>query len=468
LIRIIAAILVLSVTPAVLTIWIGGSADDDCDGIAADAHGYLYLACHSDSADFPGAPKARANSPDFDVYVLKVDPRNGSTLYTTRIGGSSYDGAFRIRIDSTGSAFVVGFTKSRDFPTTADAVQPQFGGGDSDAFLVKVNPEGRVVYSTFLGGSAADQGNALAVDAAGNVYVAGTTWSADFPQVAARFGPGGASDAFIATLRPDTKRVASYIIGGIGDEKLTGIAVGQRGLFAVGYTHSHDFPEFGGVRRGLAGNSDAFLVGLQLPKFDLTWATLFGGSGDDSGWGVAVDQGGNPVIAGNTDSDDLDTTPRAFQRRRRGGSDSFIARFDATALALRSATYFGGSGNDSSGYDGDDITVDDEGNAWFVGMTASRDLPVRGAVQRSFAGGELDGFVAGISPRGSLLQSTYFGGPDRDLLEGVVLTRTRTLYASGVTASHEFMRPAAHPRGAYHGGRFDAFLVGVAAPRSNR
>jgi beta-propeller repeat-containing protein len=153
----------------------GGSDVDDCDGIAVDADGYIYLACHSTSDDFPGS-KQRDNSQDadrMDAYVSKIDPLAEKVIYTTRLGGSKWDGAIRIEVDQHSNAYVVGFTESSDFPTTSNALQREYIGGKSDAFLVKLKADGEIEYSTFFGGSDADQGNALALDKAGNVYLAG-------------------------------------------------------------------------------------------------------------------------------------------------------------------------------------------------------------------------------------------------------------------------------------------------------
>ena len=124
---------------------------DDCDDVAADTRS-LYFACHSTHA--PGV--APANPPNMDAWVAKLDRHSGKILYLTRLGGEGVDIAVRIRLDSRGRAYVTGFTGSRDFPTTADAFQRVYGGGESDAFLAVIGVEGEIVYSSYLGGSQAD------------------------------------------------------------------------------------------------------------------------------------------------------------------------------------------------------------------------------------------------------------------------------------------------------------------------
>lgn len=138
----------------------------------------LLLACHSDSKDFPGAPRTGGG---MDAYVVKIDPRAGRILWTVRLGGSDYDGAFRIKVDDGGNAYAVGLTQSPDFPTTPAALQPGYGGGDGDGFLVKLGPDGRLLYSTYLGGSGSDQ--AMDVVAGARLYVAGMTGSSRFPGI---------------------------------------------------------------------------------------------------------------------------------------------------------------------------------------------------------------------------------------------------------------------------------------------
>jgi hypothetical protein len=147
--------------------------------------GDVYLACHSPSADLPieAAPsKQLPDRTDLDAFVVRIRPKDRRIVYATRIGGSDYDEVGRIKVDREGFVYAVGFTKSQDFPTTEGALQPAFGGGDSGAFLIRVAPDGRVVYTTLLGGSAADQGNGLELDDKGGVFVGGTTWSSDFPR----------------------------------------------------------------------------------------------------------------------------------------------------------------------------------------------------------------------------------------------------------------------------------------------
>src|SRR5947208_15293465 len=165
-----------------------------------------------------------------------------------------------------------------------------------------------------------------------------------------------------------------------------------------------------------------------------SFSTFFGGNGDDSGWGIAIDRSGNPVVAGITDSMDLPRTSGAYQHANGGKEDAFLASFRGRHLRDIRATYFGGSNDDESGYDGGDVNVDRRGNIWIAGITLSTDLPTRNAPQPQFGGGNGDGFVAAFTPDlRNLCFSSYHGGQDRNLLEGLAISASGMVAATGVS-----------------------------------
>ena len=188
-----------------LVAYLGGAGTDDCDGIATDRAGDIYLACHSDSPDFPLArAKAAPRSQDaMDAVIVKIDARAGRLVWATRTGGSAWDAVGDVVVTRDGSVYALGSTRSADFPTTPDAVQRRFGGPDRDGILLKLDPKGNIVYSTFLGGSKNDEPNSLAVAEDGAVFIGGSTMSTDLPgSRVAEFGRRGQADGFIARLRP--------------------------------------------------------------------------------------------------------------------------------------------------------------------------------------------------------------------------------------------------------------------------
>jgi hypothetical protein len=295
----------------------------------------------------------------------------------------------------------------------------------------------------------------------GEVYVAGTTWSSDFPGAAAngQFGQGGNGDVFLTSLSPGSSHGRrAVVLGGSAEEKLTGLIADRDGsVFLVGYTLSSDFPTHRPLQAHLKGRGDAFIAKLKPGWQALAFSTFFGGSGNDSAWGIALDPRGNPVIAGISESTDLPTTSRASQRRLSGPADAFVTMLDSSGLKLSFSTYYGGSGTDHSGYDGDDIAVDSRGRSWLVGSTDSRDLPVPGAHQPAFGGGNLDGFVAAFWPDGRLCYGTYRGANDRDLLEGVSFSNASTLYATGAALPLEWSAGPAR----VEGDRFGTIILGL-------
>lgn len=413
----------------------------DCDDLAL-WQGDLFLACHSPESSLPvQVAESQGRQGMMAAYVLRLDLDRGKLVYATRVESDAMTAALRIETDEEGRAFMTGLTKGSGLPVTDDAVQPRFGGGESDAFLVSIAPDGRVSYGTYLGGEGADVGNALELGGSGKVLVGGTTTSADFPGQQG-FGSGNA-DAFISSWRlSDAASHHSIVFGGSSEEKLTGIALdGKAGVFAVGYTKSDDFPVHDPVQPNLRGVSDLFLTRLQVSDLAISFSTYLGGSGDDSGWGVAVDERGAPVVAGITDSQDLPVGDDAFQRTAQGGLDAFVARLEGPTFRTVRLTYYGGSQDDSSGFDGEDIKVDAHGRVWLVGLTSSADLPVLNALQKSY-GGRTDGFVAVFSSRlADLRFGTYSGGSGRDILEGLDVCSDGTVAVSGLTFSSDYPMP---------------------------
>ncbi|MDP2325308.1 MAG: SBBP repeat-containing protein, partial [Gammaproteobacteria bacterium] len=247
---------------------------------------------------------------------LVIDP---TLFYSTYLGGSGYDEGVGIAVDASGNAYVTGYTFSSNFPTTAGAFQPTYGGGSSyDTFITKLNPTGSaLVYSTYLGGSIGDHGRGIAVDAAGNAYVMGDTNSANFPITAGAFQPtyGGSDDGFITALNPTgSALVYSSYLGGSGSEFVRSIAVDAAGnAYVTGYTSSTNFPTTAGAfqpSRGAANN--VFVTKVNPTGSALVYSTYLGGSSDSYGYGIAVDASGSAYVTGEALLN-FPTTTGAFQ-----------------------------------------------------------------------------------------------------------------------------------------------------------
>jgi hypothetical protein len=325
-----------------------GYGVDTGHGIAVDLAGNAYVTGETGlSAQFPTTPGAF--QPAYgggwcDAFVVKLNGQ-GAFVYSTYLGGSTSDEGYAIAVDAHGNAYVTGATDggpASAFPTTPQAFQPTSGGG-VDAFVTKLNAQGSaLVYSTCLGGILADEGHAIAVDAAGNAYVTGTTVTLenDFPvtpgafQTTADGGVGaGTLDAFVTKLNADGSALvySSYLGRGgysLGTEGY-GIAVDAAGnAYVTGDTI--DFPTVNPFQGQLAGMSDAFVTRVNPAGSALIYSSYLGGSASDVGLGIAVNAAGNVYVAGTTSSLDFPTTPGAYQPHNGGGdggfSDAFITK----------------------------------------------------------------------------------------------------------------------------------------------
>jgi len=329
---------------------IGGFYNDSANAVAVDAAGNAYITGVTTSLDFP---TVNAFQPSLkigvaigipsDAFVAKLNPSGTALLYSTYLGGGSVDAANGIAVDSTGNAYVTGFAASKDFPTTAGAFQTKASSTNGgDAFITKLNPSGNALaYSTYLGGSKSpgftsdNAGRGIAVDQEGSAYVAGYTFSENFPLkkpaqglfnngrtngfdcVRFSFAPT-LEDAFVTKLDPSgAGLVYSTYLGGSNTDEAYGIAVDSTGsAYVTGTTCSFDFPNSTSSDDSILA---AFLVKLSPSGKKFVYARRFGGRGGDFGNGVAVDSEGNAYVAGQTDSDDFPTTTSVFQPRL-GGS----------------------------------------------------------------------------------------------------------------------------------------------------
>ncbi|HSQ62827.1 MAG TPA: SBBP repeat-containing protein [Polyangiaceae bacterium] len=321
----------LSATGSALTYstYLGGSGDNEARGIAVDGSGNAYVTGSTNATDFPvGGGYRLYNSGSYDAFVTKFTAA-GVVTYSGYLGGSNPDYGYGIAVDGSGNAYVVGWTSSTNFPT-ASAYKGTLSGG-TDTFVTKLNASGSaLVYSTYLGGSAQDSGEGIAVDGSGSAYVAGFTYSTNFPTA----GPfqatlSGTSDAFVTKLGAAGSALTySTYLGGNGGDGAGGIAVDATGsAYVTGNTSSTNFPTasaYQGTNAG--GNSDAFVIRLSAAGSALTYSTYLGGSGDDLGFGIAVDGAGGAYVAGSTTSANFPTAS-AYQNANAGGaSDAFVTK----------------------------------------------------------------------------------------------------------------------------------------------
>ncbi|MGQ3683529.1 MAG: SBBP repeat-containing protein [Candidatus Loosdrechtia sp.] len=395
---------------------------------------------------------------------LVIDP----LLASTYLGGSAADYISSIAIDTEGNIYAAGGTLSSDFPATAGAYDTHFNKR-YDAFIVKTNSDlTELLGATYLGGSFDDYGYPVAIDTDGNIYVAGTTRSTDFPVTAGAYQTSinGYVDTFIAKLNSDlTKLLASTFLGGAYYDYGNALAIdADKNIYVGGYTDSSDFPTSPDAYDTAFKNSYAvFLSKLDNNLTGLQASTYLGGSSDDRAYSIALDRWGNVYITGKTSSSDFPTTARVYDNSYNGfGGDAFVSRLNGNLTRLLSSTYLGGS----SGDEGTSLAIDIRGNVYVTGKTASFDFPTTpNAYSTSFRGGSSDAFVSLLEGSlANLISSTFLGGSSGENGSFIALDSEGSVYVTGNTSSSDFpTTPGAFDNSYNNGGdvfisRFDVGL----------
>jgi len=332
-------------------------------------------------------------------------------VYSTYVGGSGLEHVTDVAVDGTGSAYITGYTASTDFPTR-DPYQT-FRGGLYDVFVTKLAATGSsIVYSTYLGGTDSDQAHAIAVDGAGSAYVTGMTRSRDFPAQGAYQADQSGDDAFVAKLSPAGSSLGySTYLGGSGAESGVGIAVdGTGSAYVTGWTESADFPTRGPYL-GDQGKGDGFVTKLTPDGGSLAYSTYLGGTEGDQAYAIAVDGAGDAYVTGGTQSPDF-PTQGPIQTRGIG----FVTKLSSSGSSLVYSTYLGGSGVG--------IAVDGDGGAY---------------VAAEAVGWLIDVFAAKLSASGdALVYWTPLAGHDYDRAGGIAVDPSGNAYVTGHTFSTDF------------------------------
>jgi hypothetical protein len=264
-----------------------------------------------------------------DAYLAKISATGSSILYLTYIGGGNEDFAFGLTIDGNANAYAAGLTYSPNFPTTSNAFQTAYGGA-GDAFVTKVSTNGGpFVYSTLVGGSGLDQGNGIAVDVNGNAYVAGETSSPGLSSLRAYGGQGdGFVAKFNPSLSGAASLVYLTYLGGSMADSANAIALDSNlNVYVTGSTVSADFPSVGAVFQPTygGGNSDAFVTKIDPSGANIIYSSFLGGSNSDVGYGIAVDTDDSAYVAGQTCSLDFPLA-NPEQKSSGGNCDAFVSK----------------------------------------------------------------------------------------------------------------------------------------------
>jgi hypothetical protein len=456
--------------------YLGGAGDDNATAVAVDADGNAYIAGITASVDFPVATNFQpAPKGGEEIFVTKLNKSGSSVAYSTYIGGSGSDRAAAIAVDREGHVYVAGATSSSDFPL--QAARFAVLGGAEDAFVLKLQADGSgFVFSTYLGGSAADQANAIALDGAGGAVIAGKTASPDFPlayPLQSQCSPAAdgtcSTDAFVTKLGAEGALLYSTYLGGSGPDQANGVAIDTLGyVYVAGSTGSANFPTVNAAQPGCktdesgACTLEAFVAKLTPDFAGLFYSTYIGGSGNDQANGVAVDAAGNAYLAGRTTSADLPVLdaiqPACSSSEAAPCSDAFVAKIGVEGL-VRFATYLGGRSIDQASA----IALDHNGDIYVAGTTASDNFPLLSPIQETCgkdANGQcsVDAFLTKLSGDGaSVIYSTYVGGGGVELANAVAVDPSGAAIIAGRTDSPDF--PTSKAIQADYKGVAEAFIA---------
>ena len=498
--------------------YLGGSSVDHANAVAIDSAGDAYIAGDTSSLDFPVTTGVLQSScaPDFagicerSAFVAEINPTGTAELYSTYLGGGSNSAvtpnasqvAFGIAVDSAGDAFVTGQTTSIQFPVqnayqstcVLDANNVCF-----DAFVSVIKAGGSaLLYSSYLGGSGVDSGNAISIDGSGNAYIGGQTASTDFPVTAgvvqSKCGTDGQCNSSSGTLQPDafvakintrasgaSSLVYSTYLGGSGADYGTSIAIDSSlNAYVTGSTLSTDLPATKGAFQSSCKldstsvcEGEPYVAELNPTATGLVYLTYVGGSGGgglDTAHGLALDSSNNAYVVGQTGWTDFPVTSGAFQTSC--GTDGqcnpvngvptphvFVSKLNSAGSALVYSTYLGGSGYDFA----TSVSVDGSNVPYVVGGTYSSDFPVANATSSGgvLAGGE-DAFVTALNSQGTgLIMSTYLGGTGNDVGNGIARDASNNVFVTGSTDSTDF--PTMGPFQATNKGQTDAFVTEISS-----
>lgn len=388
-------------TGLVFSTYLGGTFYDEAQGLAVDADGNIYVAGLA-GIGFPVTPGAydETFNGGSDVFVTKLNSAGSSLIYSTYVGAAQIDYAQDLAIDSAGNAYFVVRTGDAvvDYPTTPGAFDTTHNGFD-DVAVTKLNPAGTaLVYSTFLGGSSIDNGRSIAVNSAGEAFVAGSTTDdvTDFPTTAGAYDTthNGLTDFFVTKINAaGSGLVWSTFIGGPGIDNGAGIAVDQAGAVYIAGSVAPGFPTTAGVVDSTAlGSNEIGVSKISSDGSSLVYSTFIGGNQSEIPNAIAVDRFGSAYITGNNFGGDYPTTAGAYDTTPNGSNDAILTVLNPAASAYLYSTYIGGGGTD----EGLDVTLDAVGNIYFAGRTINSGAfyPTNPDAFQTWHGGGTDAFVS--------------------------------------------------------------------------
>jgi hypothetical protein len=422
----------------VFSTFLGGNSSDNSFSIAIDPAANIYVGGGTISSNFPTLPGSfQTTSNSIDGFVVKLNSDGNNLLYSTYFGGSATDYVRSIAVDVAGNAYLTGSTSSNNFPTQ-NPIQSVLGGS-FDAFAAKLNSSGSaLLYSTYIGGSDYDEGWDIDVDLSGKAVVVGATASANFPKtgnaLVTTFSNG---EGFVTKLNSaGTSFIYSTFLGGNSYDVAYGIAVDNDGnAYVTGVTTSDNFPTTLNAYKNTClkdgettcSRDDAYVTKINSTGSELIYSTLLGGSDNEVGYSIAVDNDGNAYVAGQTESTDFPLL-NAVQSSFGGDRDTFVTKLNLDGSALLFSTYI----NIERSLRKNDLSIDGSGNIYVAGENRSTFITTEGAFQTTNGGG-YDAYIVKLNPPTFESTSIQFSSPTYTVNENGT-TATITVERTGISS----------------------------------
>ncbi len=439
------------IKPEFASTYLGGKGHEFCEAIAVDDEGNIYVAGNTRSLDFPTTEGAYNRNPKgkSDVFIAKFDNKLKTLLASTLIGGDEDECAYTMLFDPQGYVYVAGYTSSEDFPTTEQAYDKNYNGGDGDAFILKMDKDLKtLVSSTYLGGSGVEddwRSPEMVQDGDGNIYIAGITDSKDFPTTPGVFQQkysGGTHDVFLSKFDSDLRELlASTLLGGSSDDRMGRslcIDVKEKEICVGGYTYSPDFPTSeNAYGREVSGHLDGFVLKLTMDLTSMTSSTIL-----DGGWiyCMMIHDNGDIYVGGHA-GNRLPTTSRAFyQDFNQTTNPIFISRFSNNLSKLKSSTLLPGI---HSGASRTNIALNliqtHDGHILSSGWAISKNFPITPGVYDETHNGNGDTYIMKMDrDLSKVLLSTFIGGSRSERWNRMTTDGTGKIYLASYTLSSDF------------------------------
>ncbi|MDK9701234.1 MAG: T9SS type A sorting domain-containing protein, partial [bacterium] len=464
----------LRIDPLIYSTFLGGSDLDIAYGVTVTDDNEAIVVGVTSSQNYPTTPGVGQGmyAGQFDGFVTKMNSTGSMLLFSTYIGGSGDDHCSGVATGDVSDVTVTGRTSSSNFPTTANAIDRSYNGGQYDCFVAHLNSSGsQLIGSTYLGGSLYDWGTGIVHQLNGDCTIAGYTSSTNFPITTGAFDTsfngGGAmygSDCFVARINASCSQlVYCTYLGGSDDDRALSITTddSENAIF-TGTTSSSNFPVTWNAfdtlyNGGNVNGGDCFVAKLNTDGSRLEYCTFIGGSTIDVGTGIVFNLDSTVSIAGVTGSVDFPTTSLAYDTSYNGGVyDGFVTKFDSEHSLLSFSTFLGGTNNDYLW----SVCTDSSGNTIATGATSSTDIPTTlGAISRQFNGGTNDCFLSALDHEGSHLNyCTYLGGSGNDGINASRMDNFDRVVIAGTSGSNDYPTTESAFDTSYNGGSGDCFL----------